>query len=128
MPEPTTVGAWTRAHVARIARQYFPGRSSALLDLTLELAKRHETAWRTSSTGVFRPTPSMYALALGWELDRLGPRCVFCKGKVEVPRRLPPTGPSGPTLALGLRVPPEQGGFNVPQNLSIGHASCFSGH
>ncbi len=127
MTRTTPSDAWTHATLARLAQEHFPGRSNALEELVRQLARRHETSWRTNSAGVFRPTPAMYALALRWQIEKLGPTCLFCKGEVELPTRPDPTGPSGPTLALGLSLDPERGGLNVPQNLVLGHADCLPG-
>lgn len=127
MPNRTRADTWTHATLSRLARQHFPGRTQALEDLVRQLANRHETAWRSSSAGTFRPTPAMYALALRWSLDEAGPKCALCRGTVEVPRRPVPGGPSGLSLTLGPHLPPVHGGLNVPQNLRVYHARCLPG-
>ncbi len=126
MPAPSRKqDAWTGDTLKRLAEQHFPERGRELESLVRGMARRHETAWRTSSEGVFRPTPAMYALALSWELEKLGPTCTFCQGKIEIPERGGPGHPSGPTLALGPRVAARAGGLNVPQNLALCHADCL---
>ena len=127
MPKSSKAERWTRTTLAGIAKQHFPSHERPLGEIVRRLADRHENAWLSSSEGVFRPTRAMYALALRWELEKVGPTCVFCKGKVEVPSRPAPSRPAGPTLALGFRVPPHEGGLNVPQNLAICHAGCLPG-
>jgi hypothetical protein len=127
MAERTKADAWVREEVARLAKRHFPGRARPLEQLLRTMAQTHEAAWRSTARGVYRPTAAMYALALSWELDKLGPTCVFCKGKVEVPGRPSPSGPSRPTLHLGPRTDSRWGILNVPQNLALGHGGCFPG-
>lgn len=124
MPERSKADVWTQAILDRIAREHFPSRARSLGEIVRQLAQRHETAWRSSSAGVFRPTTAMYALGLLWQLEELGPTCAFCNGTVEVPRQSAPSGPSGPSLALRLRTPADRGGLNIPQNLALCHARC----
>ncbi len=125
MPARTNeVDPWTEATLKRLASRHFPERGRALASLIGGMARRHETAWRASSEGVYRPTPAMYALALSWQLEKLGPTCAFCHGKVELPERGGPAPPSGPTLAMAPRVATSAGGLNVPQNLALCHAEC----
>ena len=126
MKESHAAEKWTRTHLGELARRHFAGRADSLEKVVRDIASRHEAAWRSDSAGRFRPTPSMYALALGWELDKVGPNCLFCQGKVELPARPGRAGPSGPSLALGVRVRPRDGGLNVPQNLVLGHADCVA--
>ncbi len=125
MPERSTVDNWTHATITQLARKYFPGRSKPLEAIVYRLAERNETSWRSTFQGVFRPTPSMYALALRWQLDRLGLSCFVCNGKVQVPRTPAPSLSAGPTLSLGFRIPPADGGLNVPQNLALAHVECL---
>ncbi len=125
MPERSIPDDWTRATIAHLARKYFPGRSKPLGAIVYRLAERNETRWRSTSEGVFRPTPSMYALALRWQLDRFGLSCLVCHGKVQVPRTPAPSHSAGPTLSLGFRIRPADGGLNVPQNLVLSHVECL---
>jgi hypothetical protein len=127
MSESSGADRWLKVTMSRIAQDHFPGRAGPLGEIVRQLAERHETAWRSSSEGVFRPTRAMYALALRWELDRAGPECAYCKGRVEVPTDPPRSRLSGPMLALGPRVLPRDGGLNVPQNLALCHADCRPG-
>ncbi len=124
MPESSKMDRWTKVTLSQVARDHFPGREGSLDTIVRQLAERHETVWRSSSEGVFRPTRAMYALALRWELDKVGPQCAFCKGRVEVPTEPSRSRPTGPMLALGPRVLPGDGGLNVPQNLALCHADC----
>ncbi len=124
MSEGGPADAWTRAKVAGLAQEYFPGRTDALLELVRGTAQQHEREWRSGVAGVFRPTAAMYALALGWHLDTLGPACVFCEGDVDLPRRPVSSEMARGEPALRLRVPAHAGGLNVPQNLVLCHAGC----
>jgi hypothetical protein len=117
--------SWTQAKVSELAQRFFPRKAADLERFILELATRHETNWRDSYAGVFRPTPTMYALALSWELKRLGPRCSVCKRKVEFASWPYPPGSTLYSPGLAPRTSPQQGGLNVPQNLQFGHAGCL---
>lgn len=126
MARPSPAERWTNAALARVAEKHFPGQQGSLRVIVQQLAEGHHTAWASTSLGVYRPTPAMFTLALLWEVERIGPNCVFCEGRVEVPSQPSDSGPSGPTLTLGFRVPPGRGGLNVPQNLTLCHAGCLS--
>lgn len=128
MPGKSDADTWVRTTVAELARQHFPARARPLESLVRRHAERHETVWRSSSQGVFRPTPAMYALALRWELERRGPSCAVCNGRVELPTQRAPSDPSSPTLALGVRAAAGSGTLNVPQNLSLCHTGCLPSH
>lgn len=121
MTEPTNVTAWTHRRIASIADEHFPGSAAALEANILEQARRHEDEWRSTTIGNFRPTSSMYALALGWELARQGPTCGVCHQKGEVSLT---SNPSIPRLILSPRVRSGARGLNVPQNLSLQHEGC----
>ncbi len=126
-PTGMKAAAWTRAQLDSIARQYFPGSGAALESAVRTLANRHEADWRATARGGFRPTASMYALALSWRLKEVGPTCAFCKERIVLPRSPSPPAPGQETLALVPGVPVERGGLNVPQNLLLGHRSCVPG-
>ncbi|GEM_PF-7035660 len=115
---------WTWTQLDLLARQHFGGRARALAEIVRRAAFRHEQAWRTSAQGVYRPTESMYALAMRWGLEKRGPVCPSCGGTLEVPDRAAPPGDVDPSVTLRLRVPPREGGLNVPQNLALCHAGC----
>ena len=115
---------WTRAQVALLARRHFGGRARPLEEIVRHASRRHESLWRSTAGGVYRPTESMYALAMRWGLEGRGAVCAVCRGRLEVPEQLPPSGPVGPTLTLSSRVPAREGGLNVPQNLVLCHAGC----
>lgn len=125
MPGKSVADAWVRTTIAELARQHFPDRGRPLESMIRRLAERHETVWRSSSQGVFRPTPAMYALALRWELERRGPSCAVCKSSVELPTGRAPSGAFSPTLALGVRAAAGLGSLNVPQNLALCHTGCL---
>lgn len=126
MSERPASDQWVTRTATRLAHQHFPGRASALESLVREAAKNHETIWRSSAQGVFRPTPSMYAPGLRWQFDKLGPVCALCHGKVVISERLPPSGPTRNQLVIRPRGSGPGGGLNVPQNLVAAHARCVS--
>ena len=121
----TDPGEWVRKEVARLASLYFPGREDPLEKALTEMARRHEKQWRASAAGVFRPTPSMYLVALQWELKRHGPTCAVCRGDIAIPKAPEPPRPEALTMSMSPRVHPREGGLNVPQNLQLGHAGCM---
>lgn len=116
---------WAENHLRTLAERHFPGRREGLVARIGELAEAHETRWRSEGTGVYRPTVSMYALALGWTLRPEGPRCAVCHGPVAPPPARGAVEEPGSRLALAPRVPVGKGGLNVPQNLVLGHAACL---
>ncbi|MGI0131358.1 MAG: hypothetical protein ACREDE_02105 [Thermoplasmata archaeon] len=116
---------WTRAQVTAIAEKHLPGHALTLEEVVHRLASQHEATWKGTSAGVFRPTPSMYALALGWELDKLDPKCALCQGAVQLQMGSAAAAGSTLSIALGPRVPPNAGGLNVPQNLALVHVECL---
>jgi hypothetical protein len=119
---------WVRDRLKELAKEYFPGRAAQLEGTVRRLAEHHERAWKSQPAGSYRPTAAMYALALRWELDKLGPKCSVCKGEVDLPPRRPsPPFPTGPHLSLAPRLHPSEGGLNVPQNLALCHAGCMPG-
>ncbi len=69
---------WAEVEVARLAEMHFAGRTLPLQRIVVNLARRHESVWRELEQGVFRPTPSMYAVALRWELGKRGATCGIC--------------------------------------------------
>lgn len=115
---------WVRDTLKGLAKEYFPGRAAQLERTMRRLAEDHERAWKAQPVGSYRPTASMYAVALRWELDKLGPACSICKGVLVVPTRSAPRSPEGPHLTLVPRVNPTAGGLNVPQNLALCHEEC----
>lgn len=116
---------WVRRELERLAATHFGGRAEPLEAAVLELAFHHEWIWRRRGATNFRPTASMYALALSWELDQRGPACAFCREEVGLGSGTIPARATGRSLALGPRVPPTKGGLNVPQNLALSHANCL---
>lgn len=116
---------WTRSQLKGVATTHFPGRARHLERIVKEPAARHEMDWRLRATGVYRPTPSMYALALRWELGKRGPTCSVCQGAIELPTGKGVPAPGARSLYLAPRVAAAQGGRNVPQNLALGHAGCL---
>ncbi|MGI0156499.1 MAG: hypothetical protein ACREDE_10280, partial [Thermoplasmata archaeon] len=67
---------------------------------------------------------SMYAVALGWELEKRGPNCSVCHRTVQLPAGSPPSAPTDISLAMGPRLSIRNGGLNAPQNLLLGHLGC----
>ena len=126
MPSSPSVERWTRSQIAQLAEQYFPGREELLWEIVRRVAERDEALWRRSTQGTYRPTISMYALALGWQLKRGGARCAICKRPLGPPLSRRSASAEVPALSLGPLVPPDQGGRNVPQNVILGHADCLS--
>lgn len=118
---------WVKETLKGLAKEYFPGRASQLERTLRRLAEDHERAWKSRPVGSYRPTASMYAVALRWELDKLGPTCSICKGELVVPTRIAPRSPEGLHLTLAARVNPASGGLNVPQNLALFHEGCAPG-
>lgn len=115
---------WSRRHIQTLARRHFKRGGGALEALLTTLQRAHEARWRSSGAGRYRPTLSMYAVALGWELGRRGPRCGVCEGALEVPepaRR----GAAPRAMTLVPRTSETSGGLNVPQNLVVGHCGCL---
>ncbi len=126
-PASAKAATWTRTQLDSIARQYFPGSGPALESAVRTLVGRHEADWRATARGGFRPTASMYALALSWRLREVGPTCAFCKERITLPHGPSSPAPGQETLALVPRVSAERGGLNVPQNLLLGHRGCVPG-
>ena len=125
MTSPSAAENWTRTRVAEIAAKHFPGRQEVLWQIVREAAERHELEWRRASTGVFRPTVSMYALALGWRLDEEGSMCSVCKKKIAAPTPRASRAPRAAAFTVRPNLPTDRGGINVPQNLILGHLDCF---
>ena len=124
----TPAETWTSARMKEIAREHFAGQVAELENVIHRLVERHEEVWRSQQAGAYRPTAAMYALALRWELDKLGPKCSVCQGEGDLPPRRPtPPSPTGPHLSLAPRLHPSEGGLNVPQNLALCHAGCMPG-
>lgn len=119
--------AWAREKLRAVAREYFPGRAAELEREVRRLVERHERVWRSQPPEAYRPTASMYALALQWELEKLGPRCSVCQGEVALPTRPTPPSPTRSRLSLAPRKRTVEGGLNVPQNLALCHADCMPG-
>jgi hypothetical protein len=115
---------WVRDTLKALAKEYFPGRAAQLEGTVRRLAADHERVWKSRPAGSYRPTASMYAVALRWELDKLGPMCSICQGNLVVPTRSAPRSSKGPHLTLVPRVNPASGGLNVPQNLTLCHEGC----
>ncbi len=117
--------SWARKEARELAQQHFAGKADTVERLIVELAEHHEWIWRRRGRPNLRPTSSMYALALRWELQKRGAVCAFCTKPIELPAKAPSgTACRGP-LAMGPRVPPTRGGLNVPQNLALGHDACL---
>lgn len=122
--EGNRIEAWVRRTLKALATEYFPGRTAQLEGIVRGLAARHEAIWRSQRAGSYRPTESMYALALRWELDHRGPICSVCKAELDASRRFAPGPTTGPHLSLTFRRDPSAGGLNVPQNLALCHEGC----
>lgn len=120
-----SVEKWSRSKIAQLAEQYFPGREELLWEIVRGGAERDEVAWRLSAQGTYRPTISMYALALGWQLERGGPTCAICSRPLEPPAARGSMDAEVPRLSLGPVILPDHGGRNVPQNMIFGHADCL---
>jgi hypothetical protein len=118
---------WTREKLKTIARDHFGGRNAALENLVRGLVERHRKIWKSQATGSYRPTASMYALALQWQVDALGPKCAVCDGKIVLPETPAEHFATGSQLTLAPRVLPSNGGLNVPQNLVLCHSGCMPG-
>jgi hypothetical protein len=123
----TPADAWTREKLRAVAKEYFPGRAVELDGIIRRLVERHEKAWRSQPPGAYRPTAPMYALALQWELGRLGAKCSVCQGEVALLARPTSRSPVGSRLSLAPRRRAVEGGLNVPQNLVLCHADCLPG-
>ncbi len=115
---------WARVRVAQLADRYCSGDTSFIQNEIQRLVGRHEVLWKATSAGVFRPTSSMYALALEWELGKRGPTCAICNERIDLTPGQS-SGPGSPTLFP--RTPLQSGGLNVPQNLALGHQGCGEG-
>jgi transcriptional regulator with GAF, ATPase, and Fis domain len=120
-------GVWAREQLRAMAKEYFPGRARELEGIIRRLVGRHEKVWKSSPPGAYRPTSAMYALALQWELKRLGPNCSVCQKEVAVPARPTARFPTETHLSLAPRLRAVEGGLNVPQNLVLCHAGCRPG-
>jgi len=118
---------WTRERLNALAKTHFRSQHEVLESVIRRLVERHEEVWRAQPPGSYRPTAPMYALALQWELDKLGPRCSVCEGEVALPTGPSSRAPQGSCLSLALRLPLVAGGLNVPQNLALCHAGCMPG-
>lgn len=116
---------WTRERLNALAKTHFRSQHEMLESVIRRLVERHEEVWRAQPPGSYRPTASMYALALQWELDKLGPRCSVCKGEVALPTGPASRASQGSYLSLAPRSSPASGGLNVPQNLALCHAGCM---
>ncbi|MEM0129538.1 MAG: hypothetical protein QXG65_05200 [Thermoplasmata archaeon] len=126
MPASPAAERWARARVAQLAPRYFPGQEDPVWDALRTAAGRHEAAWRRSREGIYRPTVSMYAMALSWQLERQGPTCAICRGPLVPAGPGRTVGAARGLLSLGPRVLPAHGGRNVPQNLLLGHPGCLT--